>query len=112
MIGPLVLAADGENEPPTNEVAFVNIFDTGALTITKEITGPGAARLNIAAAQGPKGDTGDPGPQGVKGDVGDSGPPGVQLGVPVYVQQTQPDAPAIWYKTDADGVVIDILRVT
>ena len=34
------------------------------------------------------------------------------LGVPVYVQQTQPDAPAIWYKTDADGVVIDILRVT
>ena len=34
------------------------------------------------------------------------------LGVPVYVQQTQPDAPAIWYQTDADGVVIDILRVT
>lgn len=33
-------------------------------------------------------------------------------GVPVYVQQTQPDAPAIWYKTDADGAVIDILRVT
>lgn len=42
VIGPLVLAADGENELPTNEVAFVNIFDTGALTITKEITGPGA----------------------------------------------------------------------
>ncbi len=34
------------------------------------------------------------------------------LGVPVYVQQTQPAAPAIWYQTDADGVVIDILRVT
>lgn len=34
------------------------------------------------------------------------------LGVPVYVQQTQPDAPAIWYQTDADGVVVDILRVT
>ena len=34
------------------------------------------------------------------------------LGVPVYVQQTQPDAPAIWYQTDADGAVIDILRVT
>ena len=34
------------------------------------------------------------------------------LGVPVYVQQTQPEAPAIWYQTDADGVVVDILRVT
>lgn len=34
------------------------------------------------------------------------------LGVPVYVQQTQPAAPAIWYQTDADGAVIDILRVT
>ena len=34
------------------------------------------------------------------------------LGVPVYVQQTQPDAPAIWYQTNAEGVVIDILRVT
>lgn len=34
------------------------------------------------------------------------------LGVPVYVQQTQPEAPAIWYKTDASGSVIDILRVT
>ena len=34
------------------------------------------------------------------------------LGIPVYVQQTQPEAPAIWYQTDADGVVIDILRVT
>lgn len=34
------------------------------------------------------------------------------LGVPVYVQQTQPDAPAIWYQTNADGVVIDIVRVT
>jgi len=34
------------------------------------------------------------------------------LGVPVYVQQTQPEAPAIWYQTDADGAVIDILRVT
>ena len=33
-------------------------------------------------------------------------------GVPVYVQQTQPAAPAIWYKTDASGSVIDILRVT
>lgn len=33
-------------------------------------------------------------------------------GVPVYVQQNQPAAPAIWYQTDADGVVIDILRVT
>ena len=33
-------------------------------------------------------------------------------GVPVYVQQTQPSAPAIWYQTDADGVVVDILRVT
>ena len=39
---------------------------------------------------------------------GASGP----SGVPVYVQQTQPDAPAIWYQTDADGVVVDILRVT
>lgn len=34
------------------------------------------------------------------------------LGVPVYVQQTQPAAPAIWYQTDASGSVIDILRVT
>lgn len=34
------------------------------------------------------------------------------LGVPVYVQQTQPAAPSIWYKTDASGSVIDILRVT
>lgn len=33
-------------------------------------------------------------------------------GIPVYVQMTQPVAPAIWYKTDADGAVIDILRVT
>lgn len=34
------------------------------------------------------------------------------LGVPVYVQETEPAAPAIWYKTDASGSVIDILRVT
>lgn len=33
-------------------------------------------------------------------------------GIPVYVQETEPSAPAIWYKTDADGAVIDILRVT
>lgn len=33
-------------------------------------------------------------------------------GVPVYVQQTQPAPPAIWYQTDAAGAVIDILRVT
>lgn len=33
-------------------------------------------------------------------------------GVPVYVQEAQPAAPALWYKTDASGVVIDILRVT
>lgn len=33
-------------------------------------------------------------------------------GVPVYVQEAQPVAPAIWYKTDASGSVIDILRVT
>ena len=39
---------------------------------------------------------------------GASGP----SGTPVYVQQTEPVAPAIWYKTDADGVVVDILRVT
>lgn len=33
-------------------------------------------------------------------------------GVPVYVQQTEPAAPAIWFKTNSDGLVIDILRVT
>lgn len=33
-------------------------------------------------------------------------------GVPVYIQEAQPVAPAIWYKTDASGSVIDILRVT
>ena len=44
--------------------------------------------------------------------LGGGGGGGGGLGVPVYVQQTQPAAPAIWYKTDADGVVIDILRVT
>lgn len=38
--------------------------------------------------------------------------PGGSAGVPVYVQETEPAAPAIWYKTDADGAVIDILRVT
>lgn len=41
-----------------------------------------------------------------------SGGGGGGLGVPVYVQQTQPAAPAIWYQTDAEGAVIDILRVT
>lgn len=39
---------------------------------------------------------------------GASGP----SGIPIYVQETEPAAPAIWYKTDADGAVIDILRVT
>ena len=34
-----------------------------------EVTGPGAARLNIAAAQGPKGDTGAPGPTAVPADT-------------------------------------------
>lgn len=42
VIGPLVLAADGENELPTNEIAFTNTFAIGSLTITKEITGSGA----------------------------------------------------------------------
>lgn len=39
---------------------------------------------------------------------GASGP----SGIPIYVQETEPAAPAIWYQTDADGVVVDILRVT
>lgn len=39
---------------------------------------------------------------------GASGP----SGIPVYVQETEPAAPAIWYQTDADGAVVDILRVT
>ena len=34
-----------------------------------QITGPGAARLNINAAQGPKGDTGAPGPTAVPADT-------------------------------------------
>ena len=47
-----------------------------------QITGPGAARLNINAAQGPKGDTGPQGLQGIqgiqgpKGDTGATGPAG------------------------------------
>lgn len=45
-------------------------------------------------------------------DVTTSGGGGGGLGVPVYVQQTQPAAPAIWCQTDAEGAVIDILRVT
>ena len=37
---------------------------------------------------------------------------GGMLGLPTYVQQTQPAAPSIWYKTDAGGAVIDILVVS
>lgn len=37
---------------------------------------------------------------------------GGTVGIPTYVQETEPAAPAIWYKTDASGSVIDILRVT
>lgn len=37
---------------------------------------------------------------------------GGTAGIPTYVQETEPAAPAIWYKTDASGSVIDILRVT
>lgn len=33
-------------------------------------------------------------------------------GIPTFVQQTEPPAPAIWFKTNAEGVVIDILNVT
>ena len=52
--------------------------------------------------------------KGVRAEVAalGGGGGGGGLGVPVYVQQTQPAAPAIWYQTNADGVVIDILRVT
>lgn len=37
---------------------------------------------------------------------------GTALGVPTYLQQTEPSGPAIWYKTDASGNVIDIRKVT
>lgn len=33
-------------------------------------------------------------------------------GVPVYMQQTEPTGPAIWFKTDGTGAVIDIMQVT
>ena len=32
-------------------------------------------------------------------------------GVPTYLQQTQPDGPAVWYQTDTLGRVIDIRTV-
>ena len=44
----------------------------------------------------------------VRSEIGSGG----SSGITVYVQQTQPAAPAIWFQTDADGVVVDILRVT
>lgn len=50
--------------------------------------------------------------KGVRTEMAALGGGGGGLGIPVYVQQTQPEAPAIWYKTDASGSVIDILRVT
>ena len=50
--------------------------------------------------------------KGVRTEMAALGGGGGGLGIPVYVQQTQPDPPAIWYKTDADGAVVDILRVT
>jgi hypothetical protein len=43
---------------------------------------------------------------------GDTLPPQGVNGVPVYVQQTDPlvASPYLWYKTDATGKVIDILK--
>lgn len=63
--------------------------------------------------QGLKGDKGDQGEQGIqgfqglKGDTGDAAP-----GVGTYVQETEPTGPSpyIWYRTNATGDVIDILK--
>lgn len=46
-IGPLELAADGENALPTNTVAFTNTFATGSVVITKVVTGPGAEAYEV-----------------------------------------------------------------
>lgn len=45
--------------------------------------------------------------------VAPSGPPGLQLGVPTYMQETEPTIfPSLWFQTNADGIVIDIRTVT
>lgn len=53
-------------------------------------------------------------PGGVKGDKGDPGDPGTGGGGSsnTYIQQTDPAiaTPYIWFKTDIDGHVIDILK--
>lgn len=36
----------------------------------------------------------------------------ITTGVLVYMQQTEPAPPAIWFKTDGTGRVIDIMQVT
>lgn len=37
---------------------------------------------------------------------------GSMVGLPTFVQQTEPTQNSIWYKTDALGTVIDILIVS
>lgn len=44
--------------------------------------------------------------------AGDTLAGATQLGVPTYIQQTEPPGPSVWYKTDISGTVIDILTVT
>jgi hypothetical protein len=75
--------------------------------------------------KGDKGDQGEQGIQGLKGDKGDQGEQGIQgfqglkgdtgdaaPGVGTYVQETEPTGPSpyIWYRTNATGDVIDILK--
>ena len=76
----------------------------------------------IQGIQGLKGDQGEQGLQGLKGDQGEQGIQGFQglkgdtgdaaPGVGTYVQETEPTGPSpyIWYRTNATGDVIDILK--
>ena len=80
---------------------------------------PGATGLQgIQGDVGPQGVTGDAGPQGPIGPQGIQGVPGPPApGVGTYIQQTNPAldttpavSPFLWYRTDASGHVIDILK--
>lgn len=108
-------------------------FGTGTSTLTASIETQGdSIRIRTASTPASATDVGEPGtfrwdatavhfcvdvntwkslPYSDFGATSPGGGGGT-VGIPTYVQETEPAAPAIWYKTDASGSVIDILRVT
>jgi hypothetical protein len=90
----------------------VELVETAAApTEIVEVAGPQGLQgpQGIQGPQGQQGIQGPQGQQGIQGQQGAQGPAGPQN---MFIQETDPASasPYIWFRTDASGKVIDILK--